>query len=99
MDFLIKEAVCDKLHVVRNPFLLNLSLEKRLIPRVLIRKLLESKGFPVKALASCVGLNEVRFVEKFVLPYEHAIPGLHQAYRDACSGNVSGLKFLQKTSS
>ncbi|XP_078150548.1 uncharacterized protein LOC144545856 [Carex rostrata] len=97
MEFLINEAACDKLHVFQDPVLLMYSLEKRLIPRVLIRKLLESKGFPVKALASCMKLNEVQFVEKFVLPYEHAIPGLHQAYRDACSGNISGLKLLQKT--
>ncbi|XP_078150538.1 uncharacterized protein LOC144545843 [Carex rostrata] len=98
MEFLIKEAICDKLRVVQNPVLLAYSLEKRLMPRSLVRKLLESKGFPVKALASCMGLDEVRFVEKFVLPYEHAIPGLHQAYRDACFGNVSGLKLLMKTS-
>ncbi|XP_078150611.1 uncharacterized protein LOC144545933 [Carex rostrata] len=94
MEFLIKEAVCDKLRVVQNPVLLTYCLEKRLMPRILVRKLLESKQFPVKEVASCMVLNEVKFVEKFVLPYEHAIPGLHQAYRDACSGNISGLKLL-----
>jgi mTERF domain-containing protein len=48
MEFLIKEAGCDKLHLVRNTVLLTLSLEKRLIPpRSLVRKLLESKGLPV----------------------------------------------------
>jgi mTERF domain-containing protein len=48
MEFLIKEAGCDKLHLVRNKVLLTLSLEKRLIPpRSLVRKLLESKGLPV----------------------------------------------------
>ncbi|XP_078149195.1 uncharacterized protein LOC144544545 [Carex rostrata] len=40
MEFLIKEAVCDKLHIVRNPALLMLSLEKRLKPRSLVKKLL-----------------------------------------------------------
>ncbi|XP_078150586.1 uncharacterized protein LOC144545889 [Carex rostrata] len=94
MEFLINEAVCDKLHVVQNPVLLMLSLEKRLRPRILVRKLLESKGFPVKIHKSFMIYSEVRFVKKFVLPYEHAIPGLHQAYRDACSGDVSCLKFL-----
>ena len=43
MEFLIKEAGCDKLHLVRNKVLLTLSLEKR-PPRSLVRKLLESKG-------------------------------------------------------
>ncbi|XP_078150609.1 uncharacterized protein LOC144545929 [Carex rostrata] len=99
MEFLINEAACDKLHVVQNPVLFMLSLEKRLRPRILVRKLLESKGFPVTKLSVFMKYIEVRFVEKFILPYEHTIPGLHQAYKDACSGNVSGLNFLQKTSS
>lgn len=78
MEFLIKEAGCDKLHLVRNKVLLTLSLEKGLIPpRSLVRKLLESKGLPVakKPFISFVQPNDKRFVDKFFLPYEHAFPG------------------------
>ncbi|XP_078148603.1 uncharacterized protein LOC144544061, partial [Carex rostrata] len=87
MEFLMKEAACDKLYIVRNPYLLLSSLEKRLKPRNLVKKLLESKGLSVanQVFASFVFPIEKRFLEKFVLPYEHAIPGLHQAYLDACA--------------
>ena len=90
IEFLMKEAGCGKIDVVRNPVLLGLSLEKRLIPRNLVRKLLNSKEFPVKNLsfATFTKLSDERFVEKFVLPYEHAIPGLGQAYANACAGNI-----------
>ncbi|KAJ4743727.1 Mitochondrial transcription termination factor-like [Rhynchospora pubera] len=87
MEFLLKDAGCDKLDVVQNPTLLNLSLENRLIPRNVVRKLLMSKGSPPAnyKLISLVTPTEKKFVEKYVLPYEHVIPGLHRAYADACA--------------
>ncbi|XP_078150454.1 transcription termination factor MTERF15, mitochondrial-like [Carex rostrata] len=94
MEFLMKEAGCGKIDVVHNPVLLCLSLEKRLIPRNLVRKLLKSKEFPVanKAFASFMQPSEKDFLEKFVIPYEHDIPGLGQAYADAYSGNTGSNK-------
>lgn len=91
MDFLINEACCDRLHLVRNPVLLRYSLEKRLIPRNHVRKLLKCKGLPAanQSIAAFVLPNEKQFIEKFVLPYELAIPGLQQAYADSCSGKAT----------
>lgn len=101
VEFLLKEVGCDKLHLVSTPYLLTLSLEKRLIPRSLVQKLLKLKGFPVanQKFASIVVLPDKRFVEKFVLPYEPVIPGLHQAYADACAGNVGGIEWFKNISS
>ncbi|XP_078149250.1 uncharacterized protein LOC144544593 [Carex rostrata] len=94
MEFLMKEAACDKLHIVQTPTLLLFSLEKRLNPRNLVKKLLESKGLPVAnlSLSSFMVPIEKRFLEKFVLPYEHAIPWLHQTYLDACAGKTAKLE-------
>ncbi|XP_078149106.1 uncharacterized protein LOC144544470 [Carex rostrata] len=91
LEFLMKEAACDKLHIIRNPALFTYSMEKRLIPRNIVRKLLDLKGLHVGNLcfASFVMPTEKQFVKKFVLPYEHAVPGLHQEYIDACAGKTT----------
>ncbi|XP_078150234.1 uncharacterized protein LOC144545541 [Carex rostrata] len=94
LEFLMKEAGCNKLHVIQNPSLLTLSLENRLIPRNTVRKLLMSKGLSVANLsfATFAILTDKQFVEKFVLPYEPAIPGLHRAFADA--GTIEGIDQL-----
>ncbi|XP_078150684.1 transcription termination factor MTERF15, mitochondrial-like isoform X1 [Carex rostrata] len=88
MEFLLKQAGCGKTDVIQNPNLLTYSLEKRLIPRGLVRKLLKSRGIPAanNVFASFMRVNEKRFLEKYVLPYEGTVPGLNQAYIDACAG-------------
>ncbi|XP_078150276.1 transcription termination factor MTEF18, mitochondrial-like [Carex rostrata] len=93
MEYLIKEAGCDKIDVVRNPPLLTYSLENRLIPRNIVRKLLMSKGLPVAnhKIATFIRPSEEEFVKKYVLPYEHAIPGLQKAYADASTGKIGGV--------
>lgn len=90
MEFLIKEAGCDKIYVVQNPYMLMYSLENRLIPRTVVRKLLRSKGLEAanRSFVSVVQSTEKKFLEQYVLPYEHAIPGLHRAYADA--GKIRG---------
>ncbi|XP_078182290.1 transcription termination factor MTERF8, chloroplastic-like [Carex rostrata] len=100
VQFLIKEAGCDKLHVIRNTALLTLSLEKRLIPRSLVRKLLEKKGLPEgkRGLYSFAQPNEKQFLEKIVLPYEQTIPGLHRAYIDSVSGKTSAKEWFASIS-
>jgi mTERF domain-containing protein, mitochondrial len=97
LEFLIKEAGCDMIDVVRNPNLLMYSLDNRLIPRNIVRKLLMSKGLPVahRAFVSFVCPTEKQFVDKFILPYEHAIPGLHRAYADASAGDIAKTELLK----
>ena len=87
MEFLMKEAGCDKLHVIRNPFLFLLQLGEPADSRNIVRKLLLSKGLPVANLkfATFARPSDEKFVKKFVLPYEHVIPGLHRAFADAGS--------------
>ncbi|XP_078150591.1 transcription termination factor MTERF8, chloroplastic-like [Carex rostrata] len=91
MEFLLKQTGCSKIDVIRNPSLLTCSLEKRLIPRSLVQKLLKSRGIPAanSVLVSIINPNEQRFLEKYVLPYEGTVPGLQQAYIDACAGKTA----------
>ncbi|XP_078150279.1 transcription termination factor MTEF18, mitochondrial-like [Carex rostrata] len=100
IQFIIKDAGCDKLHVVRNPSVLSLSLEKRLIPRSLVLKLLKSKGLPVakRGFLFLARQTEKNFLEKIVLSYEHTIPGLHRAYTDAVSGKTSAKEWFKNIS-
>jgi mTERF domain-containing protein, mitochondrial len=96
LEFLVKEAGSDKPYLLSNVSLFTYSLEKRLIPRNQVRKLLKLKGLPVAnfKFATFINPTEQRFLKKFILPYEPAIPGLHQAYTDACAGDVRGLNGL-----
>ncbi|XP_078157652.1 transcription termination factor MTEF18, mitochondrial-like [Carex rostrata] len=94
MEYLINEAGCDKIDVVKYPALLSYSLENRLIPRNIVRKLLMSKGLVGENIKfpNFIQLSEENFLKKFVLQYEHAIPGLHQAYVDASTGKIGGVE-------
>jgi mTERF domain-containing protein, mitochondrial len=101
VQFLINEARCDRLHIVQNPALLTYSLEKRLIPRNLIWKLLKSKELPAANIqfVSFLVSSENNFVKKYVVPFEHAIPGLHQSYLDACAGKTVATECFKNNSS
>ncbi|XP_078150607.1 transcription termination factor MTERF15, mitochondrial-like [Carex rostrata] len=94
MEFLLKQTGCGKIDVIVNPSLLTCSLEKRLIPRSHVRKLLKSRGIPAanNVFASFIKLTEKRFLEKYVLPYEETVPGLHQTYIDACAGKTAAAE-------
>ncbi|XP_078150185.1 transcription termination factor MTERF8, chloroplastic-like [Carex rostrata] len=94
MEYLIKEAGCDKIDVLGNPVLLTYSLENRLIPRNIVRKLLMSKGLAVanNKFVTFMKPSEEEFVKKYVMPYEIAIPGLHQAYADASPRKIADVE-------
>ncbi|XP_078180490.1 uncharacterized protein LOC144574402 [Carex rostrata] len=101
MEYLLKDTGCDKIDVVQYPVLLMHSLENRLIPRNIVRKILMWKGLHVKnqKFANLIQLSEEKFVKKFVLPYEHATPGLHRAYTDASTGKIGGVESFKSISS
>lgn len=65
-------------YIVRRPPILNYSMERRLIPRHYVIKVLKAKGLPKKDpdFYSAVSLTEKRFVEKFIDRYRASVPGL-----------------------
>jgi hypothetical protein len=52
-----------------------------------------------KAISSFMQQSEERFVKRFILPYEHIIPGLHRAYADTSAGNSAEIEYLESRSS
>lgn len=82
MDFFMKEVGCGLGYIVYRPVLLSYSLERRLIPRYLVLRILKHEGLPegTHDLLGAILLSEKSFIEKFVLPYKENVLGLHEAY-------------------
>ncbi|CAL4922053.1 unnamed protein product [Urochloa decumbens] len=91
IQFLIKEVGLEPQYIVQRPALLGYSLEKRLVPRHCVMKLLLAKGL----LDSNTSFNSLALVreETFKLRYidrcRDSVPGLADAYASACGGVVS----------
>ncbi|XP_059629866.1 uncharacterized protein LOC132272790 [Cornus florida] len=68
---LLSTGKCDISYVVNHPFLLTLSVENRLKPRLRVLEVLESRNLLLKmpSLATVFPLTDKRFFEKYVLPY------------------------------
>ncbi|KAF9611065.1 hypothetical protein IFM89_026945 [Coptis chinensis] len=64
--------------IVKNPVILALSLEKRIIPRCNVLEILYSNGLIGRVNAGSVTtalkLNEVKFIEKYVTKYQVTVP-------------------------
>ena len=96
IQFLINEVGMKPQHIVERPALLAHSLEKRLVPRHCVMKVLQAKGL----LSSKVGLftlaqiGEETFKLKYIDCHKDSVPGLADAYAAASAGVVpSGIKF------
>ncbi|XP_038973122.1 uncharacterized protein LOC120105098 [Phoenix dactylifera] len=90
MDFLMKEVGCKISYVAHRPALLTYSLERRLIPRYHVLRILLKNNVPEgdQDFFATVMVPEVKFLNKYVLPHKEKIPGIHEAYVAACAGNV-----------
>lgn len=86
MDYFVKELGYSPSYVVSYPKLLTYSLEKRIIPRFNVLRILKSKGLQKRniGLHSVVSLSEKRFSEKFLHPHKQSAPEV----LEACMGCV-----------
>lgn len=77
MEFLVNVG-CAPSYIAHRPKLLMLSLEKRLIPRLRVKKILESNGLCTAKhqLLHFFSIPDIIFLEKFVLPYKEKVPEL-----------------------
>jgi len=96
IQFLIKEVGMKPQHIVERPVLLAHSLEKRLMPRHCVMKVLQAKGL----LSSKMGFytfaqfGEKTFKLKYIDCHKDSVPGLADAYAAASAGVVPpGFKF------
>ncbi|KAM6570254.1 hypothetical protein CsatB_018239 [Cannabis sativa] len=91
MHFLINKLNMDASMICRNPNLLMLSLEKRLIPRSSVLQLLISSGFLKEDINIIYYLRmpEQQFVEKLVRKYKPLLPNIVNAHE----GRIEFLGF------
>ncbi|ONK55675.1 uncharacterized protein A4U43_UnF280 [Asparagus officinalis] len=90
MDFYVKELKWGPSFLSVHPVLLNLSLEKRVMPRCSVTSLLEAEGLMTKSSSvHFLMITEKDFLDKYVIRYKNQIPKLLDAYRadsqKACS--------------
>jgi mTERF domain-containing protein len=87
MDFLVNKSGWPSTDVATNPRVINLSLEKRIIPRWSVVQILLAKGLVKNNLALGTFLlpSERVFLEKFVIRFRDDVPQLLKVYQGKMS--------------
>ncbi|KAL6605917.1 hypothetical protein ACP70R_041570 [Stipagrostis hirtigluma subsp. patula] len=87
MDFLLRDIGMEASYIAQRPALMMYSLERRLLPRHWVLKVLREKGLQnVEFKYYIASVAERDFVRKFVHPYKDLVPGLADNYASRCSG-------------
>lgn len=85
MSFVVNDMGWPSEYVNGVPQILGYNLEKRLIPRLSVIKILKSKGLLVLENDLCIGTFlcciEEKFLERFVFPYQQHVPLLPDVYK------------------
>ncbi|KAG6488177.1 transcription termination factor MTERF8, chloroplastic-like [Zingiber officinale] len=78
MEFLIKDVGMAPLDIAKHSTFLDLSLEKRLIPRFHVMEILKSEGLWTSQMkvSTLFSLPGPKFLQKYVLPYKDKLPKL-----------------------
>ncbi|XP_059279872.1 transcription termination factor MTERF5, chloroplastic-like [Lycium ferocissimum] len=80
LNLYMKELGLEPDYLASHPSILIYSLEKRVLPRMQVLKILDEKKLERRKLAlySVVSIAESKFIEYFVLPYKDQIPDLYE---------------------
>ena len=82
MDFLVNKMGWEPAAIARYPTVFLRSLEKNIIPRCSVVKVLQMKGLVKKDLClGILGCSEENFFDKFVVKYEQDVPELLNVYQ------------------
>ncbi|CAN6172904.1 unnamed protein product [Urochloa humidicola] len=90
IQFLIKEVGLEPQYIVQRPALFTYSLEKRLVPRHCVMKVLLAKGLldSNRSFYSLVQCGDEIFKLRYINNHKDSVPGLADAYATACGGVV-----------
>ncbi|XP_062233252.1 transcription termination factor MTERF9, chloroplastic-like [Phragmites australis] len=90
IQFLINEVGMEPQYIVERPVLFSLSLEKRLIPRHCVMKVLQANGLLNSNMSffSLAKIREETFKLKFIDCHKDSVTGLADAYAAARAGGV-----------
>ncbi|KAL5077665.1 hypothetical protein RYX36_016649 [Vicia faba] len=85
MSFLVKDAGHTPEDIAKFPVILSRNLEKVLVPRFAVVKILKSSGLKKSGLTlgSFTLISGEKFLEKYVTPFQKDLPLLLDAYKDA----------------
>ncbi|WVZ71946.1 hypothetical protein U9M48_020474 [Paspalum notatum var. saurae] len=91
LEFLKAEVGLQLPYILDNPVLFTFSLERRLMPRHYVIRILKAKGLLSKEISFCTvaAFTEESFAKKFLLHFNKSVPGLIEAYAAACKGRPS----------
>nr|CAB3458630.1 unnamed protein product [Digitaria exilis] len=86
LNFLMKDVGLEASYIVQRPVLLLYSVERRLLPRHCLLKVLKEKGLLKGELSYyfTASMAEKDFVKKFVLPFKNHVPGIIDDYASKC---------------
>uniref|UniRef100_A0A804M6F8 Uncharacterized protein n=1 Tax=Zea mays TaxID=4577 RepID=A0A804M6F8_MAIZE len=90
IGFLVIEAALEPRYIVQRPVLLTYSLEKRLVPRHCVMKVLWEKGLlnSNSNFFTVIKLGEETFRSKFIDCHKDSVPGLAYSYATTRAGIV-----------
>ncbi|CAL5051919.1 unnamed protein product [Urochloa decumbens] len=90
IQFLIKEVGLEPQYILHRPSLFAYSLEKRLVPRHCVMKVLLAKGLldSNRSFYTLVVRGEETFKLRYINKNKDSVPGLADAYATACGGAV-----------
>ncbi|XP_027343941.1 transcription termination factor MTERF2, chloroplastic-like [Abrus precatorius] len=84
MNFLVKDMGLSSEYIVEYPQVVAYSLEKRIIPRISVIKIMKSDDFLENSFhfGSFICITEENFLEKFVINFQKELPPLPDACRN-----------------
>ncbi|WCJ28560.1 Mitochondrial transcription termination factor family protein [Euphorbia peplus] len=100
MDFLVNKMGLKPDVVIRNPVVLCYSLEKRIVPRCSVMKILFQKGLMKRELSldSVLVVSNKHFLDKFVKKHLEKVPELMDVLQGKVDHEMLGFGFDQKQS-
>ncbi|TKW20533.1 hypothetical protein SEVIR_4G094800v4 [Setaria viridis] len=98
MHFLMRDVGLEAPYIVQRPALFMYSLERRLLPRHWLLKVLREKGLLNVDVDYyyTAKLAERIFLQKFMHPFKDRVPGLADDYASRCSGKAPSGAALQE---
>lgn len=88
IQFLINEVGLEPQDILQRPSLLTYSLEKRLVPRYCVMKILLAKGLTNSNFCTLATIGEKKFRLMFIDRHKDSVSGLAHAYVTARAGLV-----------
>ncbi|CAN6478252.1 unnamed protein product [Victoria cruziana] len=93
LKFFVDELSYDPLEVASNPHFLMFSLEKRVVPRLAVIKMLDSKDLckRKKSFITILHMKDVEFHEEYVLKHKDECPDIIKVHSSGTSGESEKL--------